>query len=393
MGNVVGVDHGPAEHIRRDVQGLRAIAVLLVIFAHAGIDRFASGFIGVDIFFVISGYVITQVLQRRPPRSVMYNLRHFYIRRILRIVPAATLTLTVTIVTGFFLLGDNFNAALIDDVRAAALFAANFRLISTSSDYFMSGIDPSLVTHFWSLAVEEQFYFVYPLVVFTLTWVAPLKHRTTMLRIVLLAVIAASAFWSAYLTPINAVEAYYSPFTRLWELALGGLTAVLPQTWRSVYPRISQTIAWTAGALLVAAIFVITPTSGFPGTAAWLPCGATALLLKIGESHSTIGLSGVLGRGPLKYIGDISYSLYLWHFMWMMLPKQLEQPLSGVGVLAVGLLGTFACAAASYHLVENRIRQSVRLQTDGLATGLLLFICIALTLDATIVIESLYLNR
>lgn len=389
------IDEAPRsdEHVRRDIQGLRAVAVVLVILSHAGFESFTAGFIGVDVFFVISGYVITQVLQRRPPRQVLANLRHFYVRRILRIVPAATLTLSATITAAFFLLSDNFNAALIEDVRAAALFSANFRLISTSSDYFMSGIDPSLITHFWSLAVEEQFYFVYPLAVFALTWLGPLRHRTAVLRGFLVVVIVLSAVWSAQLTPTNAVEAYYSPFTRLWELALGGFVAVLPATWRSVYPRIAQAEAWLGAALLAVSLTVISPSSGFPGTAAWLPCLSAAFFLHAGESHSTVGLSGLLGRTPLKYIGDISYSLYLWHYLWLILPSQLPTPLHGTAITLVGLLGTFVCAAASYHLMENRIRHSHRLQRDGLATGLLLLICIAITLDATVVIESLYLNR
>ena len=393
MANHIEVSPSPSEHVRRDIQGLRAIAVILVILSHAGFQSFTAGFIGVDVFFVISGYVITQVLQRRPPRQVLANLRHFYIRRVLRIVPAATLTLTATVAVAYFLLSENFNASLIEDVRAAALFSANFRLISTSSDYFMSGIDPSLITHFWSLAVEEQFYFIYPLAVFSLTWIAPLRHRTAVLRLFLIVIIALSAVWSAQLTPLNAVEAYYSPFTRLWELALGGLVAVLPETWHSVYPRIAQTQAWMGAGLLTAALIVISPTSGFPGTAAWLPCLSAALLLHAGESHSTTGLNGLLGRAPLKYIGDISYSLYLWHYVWLILPAQLPTPLNGPATTLIGFVGTFACAAVSYHAMENRIRHSNRLQRDGLATGLLLLICIAITLDATVVIESLYLNR
>jgi peptidoglycan/LPS O-acetylase OafA/YrhL len=138
---------------------------------------------------------------------------------------------------------------------------------------------------------------------------------------------------------------------------------------------------------------VISPTSGFPGTAAWLPCLSAALFLHAGPARSSTGLSRILGSAPLKYIGDISYSLYLWHYLWLILPAQLPTPLDGPAVTLVGFIGTFACAAASYHVMENRIRHSTRLQRDGLATGLLLLVCIAISLDATVVIESLYLNR
>jgi peptidoglycan/LPS O-acetylase OafA/YrhL len=256
----------------------------------------------------------------------------------------------------------------------------------------MVGIDPSLVTHFWSLAIEEQFYFVYPLIVFVLTWLAPIERRTQVLRVFLLAVVVASALYSAQLTPIDPVTAYYSPLTRFWELALGGLMTTLPSSWRSPYPRVTQTVAWAAAGLVVLSMVITTPV-GFPGTAAWLPCAATALLLRTGDVHNHSGVSKLLAVRPLRYIGDISYSLYLWHFAWLMLPKQMPNVVPSTSLTIMGLVGTFACAAASYHWLENPIRHSHKPQNDGLATGLLLLVALAISLDATIVIESLWLNQ
>ncbi len=192
------------------------MAVMLVIMAHAGVPRFGGGFIGVDVFFVISGFVITGLLLRQPKHDIVSNLRYFYARRVRRIVPAATLTLVVTVFGAYLLLGANFESTLLVDVRWAALFGANFRLINTGSNYFVPGVAPSLITHFWTLAVEEQFYFCYPLVIFSFVALAPRKYRAVWLATFLVIAITFSSWWSYHLTQINAVAAYYSPFTRFW---------------------------------------------------------------------------------------------------------------------------------------------------------------------------------
>lgn len=393
MGSGTDTNQAAATAFRGDIQGLRAVAVLLVILCHAGISGFESGFIGVDVFFVISGYVITGLLHRQPPRQVFANLRHFYIRRILRIVPAATAVLVATVLVSYWILGSNFNPAVLEDVRWAALFSGNFRLIDISADYFLIGVDPSLVTHFWSLAVEEQFYFFYPLIVFVLTWLAPLHQRTKALQILLALIITSSALWSFHLTPLDPVTAYYSPFTRLWELAMGGLVATIPLELKIRFPRVRTLVAILAAALLVACLWVITPTSGFPGVIAWLPVSATAMLLWVGQSSVHHGGLQFLSKQPLRYIGDISYSLYLWHYLWLMLPRQINNGALDVSAVLLGVVGTFACAAASYHWLENPIRRSQRLQSDGWATLLILAICLAVSLDATVLVEKLFLEQ
>jgi peptidoglycan/LPS O-acetylase OafA/YrhL len=212
---------------RRDIQGLRALAVVLVIADHAGAPGFSGGFVGVDVFFVISGYVITQLLLREAPKGARRGLADFYSRRIRRIVPAATATLVVTIVAAELLLGARLNPLLPGDVRWASLFAANVRFISTGSNYFVPGMHPSLVTHFWSLAVEEQFYIVWPVVVFSIARLVDPRYWHRALAATLIAGIAVSAWWSIHLSAGNPVVAYYSPFTRFWELGLGCLLAVV----------------------------------------------------------------------------------------------------------------------------------------------------------------------
>jgi len=374
---------------RPDIQGLRAIAVMLVIAVHAAVPGFEGGYVGVDIFFVISGFVITSLLMRQPSRGVARNLGHFYVRRIRRIVPAATLTLVVTVTAAYILLGANFDPQLLGDVRWAALFGANFRLIQTGANYFVPGISPSLVTHFWSLAVEEQFYLLYPLVVFSLARLTPRRYRTASLATFLIAAIAVSGWWSFHLTPINSVAAYYSPFTRFWQLALGGLIAVIPATWARRTPRINSVLAVVALVALGAAVGRLNASSVFPGVLAWWPCAASALLLWTGQASLRGAPATWLSWRPLRYVGDISYSLYLWHFPWLMLPLQMVHPISSPTARVIEVAGASACAVASFHLMENPIRRSRRLARDGWATGLILLVCVALSWDATLVIGRL----
>ena len=374
---------------RPDIQGLRAIAVMLVIAVHAAVPGFEGGYVGVDIFFVISGFVITSLLMRQPSRGVARNLGHFYVRRIRRIVPAATLTLVVTVTAAYILLGANFDPQLLGDVRWAALFGANFRLIQTGANYFVPGISPSLVTHFWSLAVEEQFYLLYPLVVFSLARLTLRRYRTASLATFLIAAIAVSGWWSFHLTPINSVAAYYSPFTRFWQLALGGLIAVIPATWARRTPRINSVLAVVALVALGAAVGRLNASSVFPGVLAWWPCAASALLLWTGQASLRGAPATWLSWRPLRYVGDISYSLYLWHFPWLMLPLQMVHPISSPTARVIEVAGASACAVASFHLMENPIRRSRRLARDGWATGLILLVCVALSWDATLVIGRL----
>ena len=387
-GAVTG-DSTARQTFRPDIQGLRAIAVILVILAHASVPGFEGGYIGVDVFFVISGFVITSLLLRQPPRGVRHNLAYFYARRIRRIVPAATLTLVATTLAAYFLLGTNFVPQLLGDVRWASLFSENFRLIRTGSDYFIPGIAPSLVTHFWSLAVEEQFYLAFPLVVFSLTLMSPLRHRTTSLGVFLVAAIAASAWYSWHLTPIRPTVAYYSPFTRFWEIALGALVALLPAAWARRTPHLNTLLGFLALLALAAAVWRLNTMSVYPGVLAWWPCGTTAVLLWTGQASVKGGPATWLSWRPLRYIGDISYSLYLWHYVWLMLPLQMVHPPTSSGARVIEIAGAFACAVISYHVLENPIRHSKRLDRDGVAVALLLLICIGLSWDATLLVGHL----
>jgi peptidoglycan/LPS O-acetylase OafA/YrhL len=390
LASIPGVREGRSSTFRPDIQGVRAVAVILVILVHASVPGVEGGYVGVDVFFVISGFVITRLLLRQPRRNIARNLGDFYANRIRRIVPAATLALVVTVIAAYAMLGANFDTSLLIDVRWASLFGENFRLIHTASNYFVPGLAPSLVTHFWSLAVEEQFYLCYPIVLFSLTWLTPRRSRTLAIAIFLILAIALSSWWSWHLTTLNPVAAYYSPLTRFWELALGGLTAVIPAQWARRTPRLNSLVAIVAVLALGAAAVRLSGTSVFPGVVAWWPCGASAALLWTGQSSVRGAPASWLSWRPLRYIGDISYSLYLWHYPWLILPLQMVHPLTSPFARVVEIMGATACAIVSYHLVENPIRHSRRLVRDGWSAALLLFVCIALSWDATFLIGHLH---
>ena len=367
----------PRERFRRDIQGLRALAVLLVIGNHAGLAGFAGGFVGVDVFFVISGYVITQLLLREASKGVRSGLADFYSRRVRRIAPAATAALVATLAVGGLVLGANLDPRLPGDVRWASLFAANFRFIATGSNYFVPGDHPSLIIQFWSLAVEEQFYLAFPALAFAIWRFAPPQRRLRILRWALVLAVAASAWWSIHISANEPVTAYYSPFTRFWELGVGCLLATLT-TGRLRRTVRSERLAVTAGVgLLGVALATLGTSSVFPGSLAWLPVGSASLLIWAGARGERTPVTRLLSARPLSYVGDISYSLYLVHYMWLEVPKQLMPPLRGPAWMLIELGGTAATAVVLHHLVENPVRRSRRLASDRVAILLALCVCIA----------------
>lgn len=372
----------PRQRFRPDVQGLRAIAVLLVVLAHAGVPHFAGGYLGVDVFFVISGYVITGLLLRQRDAPLRHNLAAFYARRIRRIVPAATVVLVATIIATYYWLGPTTGVPLLTDARWASLFAVNWHFIQTNSSYFIPGVLPSLVTHYWSLAIEEQFYIFFPLIVFSLGMVFVARRRSALATVLVLAIVA-SSWWSVHLTAINPTQAYYSPFTRFWELALGGLIALVPATWAKKTQLLNALFGALALGIIMVAAYRLTDTSIYPGALAWWPCGATAVLLFTGQTPIPGGPTSWLSWRPAQYVGNVSYSFYLWHYAWLMISLQYASTPMAPLSRALQVLGAFACAVLSYHFLENPIRHSKWLDERPYAAGLLLVLCLAVTWGVT----------
>src|SRR4051812_20829265 len=203
------------ERRRGDIQGLRAVAVLLVVLSHAGVGALAGGYVGVDVFFVISGFLITGILLSQASEKGSISLVGFYARRARRILPAAALTLLATEVAAYFLLNLVRAREAVWDSLYAAAFASNFRFAARGLDYFEQGQPPSPLLHFWSLAVEEQFYLVWPaLLSAALLGAAATRRRRAL--VVLVVIAAASFAWSVHLTKALPPAAYFSSFTRAW---------------------------------------------------------------------------------------------------------------------------------------------------------------------------------
>lgn len=378
----------PVRH-RPDIQGLRAVAVLLVVLSHAGVPGLAGGYVGVDVFFVISGFLITGLLLRERLSSGRLALARFYARRAVRLLPASTVVATVTLTAAWRWLPPARIAGVAYDALSAAGYAVNVRLAAVATDYFANPA-PSPFQHFWSLAVEEQFYLGWPLVIVV---VLSLRRRVRVLAWVLAVLVALSLAYSVFELTVNVPAAYFGLPSRAWELGVGALVALWrapvwitsggsqvravdsapPRTgWgRSVArhhdAKIKSALGWIGLAAILVAAVVLDDDSVFPGLAALPPVlGAAAVI-------ATGGPARLLGLRPLTTIGDYSYSLYLWHWpLLTLVPAAVGHDLGLGARLGLGA-GALALAALTYHLVENPVRHRRGLTgrpIRGLATGL-----------------------
>jgi len=216
-----------SDRFRRDIEGMRAVAVGLVVLYHGFHAPFTGGFVGVDVFFVISGFLITSLLVHEKARTGRISISRFYARRVRRILPAATLVVLVVVFATFYWLGFIAGDQIADDAKWTAVFAANIHFGLLGIDYLGSQLRPSPLEHMWSLGVEEQFYLVWPALLLGLVLLVRGERHRNALAVTLLGIIGASLAWSVIETQTNATVAYFSPLTRAWELALGALVAVL----------------------------------------------------------------------------------------------------------------------------------------------------------------------
>jgi peptidoglycan/LPS O-acetylase OafA/YrhL len=342
----------PSIRYRGDVEGLRAVAVLLVVLDHLDVPGFGGGFFGVDVFFVLSGYLITSLLAAEYAACGSISIRGFYARRARRILPAALTVVAAVVVAGGLLLNELRVAQIHRDALWAVCFASNVNFVRQATDYFAQDlVGSSPFQHYWSLAVEEQFYVVWP-ALFLL--VARLGVRRWRARVATVAcgLGGASLAWSVVATQRGPAGAYFSTFTRAWELALG---AVLATTTGMRLPRGATRGASAAGVvLLVAACFVIGPTTPFPGAAALLPTLATALLILGGLDERPSLPNRILCVTPLRFLGRISYSVYLWHWPLVVFAAALyPTSIATVQLRVLVFLATLGVATLSFHLIER----------------------------------------
>jgi len=362
----------PTRGHRADLQGLRAVAVLLVVCDHADIGPLHGGFVGVDVFFVLSGFLITGLLLSEVEARGKVPFLDFYLRRARRILPAAALTLVAVNIAVLQIVDFVRAKPMVWDSIWSALFAANVHFGSVHLDYFTraQGQPPSPVLHFWTLAVEEQFYVVWPTVIFLVLFGRALLRRLLRRRekssahglrnlfLVVALAILASLSWSIYETQADPRSAYFSTFTRIWELGLGAGLAIAATRLARARPARAARLGWTGGAAILAAGFAYSAGTPFPGYAALLPALGAVLVIYAGlrRGHARFAVGRILSLKPFQYVGDRSYAFYLWHWPFLILGALYAGHALGLFARLLLVLAAFVTAILSYRFLENPIR-------------------------------------
>jgi peptidoglycan/LPS O-acetylase OafA/YrhL len=342
---------------RSDVQALRAIAVLAVVVNHFWPNALTGGYIGVDVFFVISGYLITSHLGREIARTGKIQLGTFYARRIRRLLPAAFLVLAVTVLVAGALLPYPRWTATAWETFASAFYWENWLLAAKSVNYSAANEAASVVQHYWSLSVEEQFYLFWPLILIGLVALGG-NRRWLVPGVAGLGVL--SLIFSVVFTALSPSAAYFNTFVRVWEFALGAVVALMAS--KLVLPRIAAEVASGVGlAMIIVPAFVYDHTTPFPGALALNPTVGTALVIVSGLRPGAQWHTVVTASRPVQFVGNISYSLYLWHWPIVLLaPFALTSALDKGELTTAWLLWllalSFALAWLTKVLVEDRAR-------------------------------------
>ncbi len=375
----------PTRVQRADITALRAIAVLLVVAFHGRFPFFGNGFIGVDIFFVVSGYLITGLLAGEYSSRGTIRLARFYTRRVRRLLPASALTVLGVLVLSLIALPREQVIEVAQSGLATAGYVVNFFHAITTDDLAASDLDTIPLIHFWSLAVEEQFYLVWPLVILGLSRIGnPRGGRPS--RAVLLAgvcaITAASFVHSVMLVNSGSTWGYYSPLSRAWEFGAGAILAIVaPIGWRRGSDAMRQLLLLGGAALIAGSLLIVDPAQ-FPGLGAVpVVLGTLLVLHAVVDARTPLGF--VAGLAPVQWLGHVSYSWYLWHWPILVIGQAWLDDTSAV--VRIALIGvSLAVAAASYHLIESPIRHA-----DRLVASLKANVMLGLALSALMALASL----
>ena len=355
---------------RREIQGLRALAVLAVISNHLFPKLLPGGFLGVDIFFLLSGYLITcQLLELSAVGQIRISLLTFYARRIRRILPSALLVIWVTIWLSYRYLGPVVGNDTLRDGRWATLFFANSHFNSLKLNYFSQGTSAPLLQHYWSLAVEEQFYFIWPIALLFIVLIA--KGAANAALPIFIAIVSAASFISIFTTERSL--SYLATQTRIWELGMGALVATIGVR------KLPMTIELICLTIVLISLRLVTSDSKVPGLVVLPILFATVVLLNI----HTGWLQKALSNRVMHYLGDISFVLYLWHWPIIELNRQLAtNALATRDLISLAFL-IFILAVATHHLFENPLRFNRYLIAHSGLTVIAGLTAIALSVTAT----------
>ena len=337
---------------RKDIEGLRAVAVGLVVLNHAGVPWLQGGYIGVDVFFVISGFLITSLLLNEANVDGGVNLMQFWARRARRILPMSILVTVATVIAGIFMLEPDKIRELTSMGLGSMGFSTNFVLFFTSSEYLSGVTSPSPLRHMWSLSVEEQFYVIWPLVVFACIAASAKRWRLWVGVVGLLAGVV-SLLISSFITQDNPNAGYYLPSSRFWEIAAGALLAVFGSKADALPQWLRGLSGWIGVVGIGIAAVLFNDSSVFPGYIALLPVVATVAVLIAGDSGW--GPRVMFSADSLQLLGARSYSVYLWHWPVLVLVEARFGTPDAVGKAAL-IIGVLIVSAVSYRYVEQPIR-------------------------------------
>jgi len=340
---------------RPDIEGLRAVAVGVIVAFHFGVTQISGGFVGVDIFFAISGYLITNHLARELEQNGSIKLIQFYGRRIRRLLPAMLLVTFAILAIGIFIVPPIEQLFSARAATANSVYLSNVWASYAMKSYFNNYGATRPFLHTWSLSVEEQFYLVWPWLLM-LAWRIRPSIKSLSLTMVAISVIALT--FCIWLTRYEQFYAFYGSPARAWEFGIGGLASLSGfGTW-SRSSRLAVPLGWVGVTLLVMSVFLINEQMLFPGYVAVLPVMGTVLVLISGAGGNPNGPVLLLRTAPMQFIGRLSYSIYLWHWPIIGYAELIDPHLSAWGRVLCTVL-TLLCSMASYRLVENPVRKNL----------------------------------
>ena len=343
--------------LRPEIQALRAVAVAVVVVYHLWPNTLAGGFVGVDVFFVISGFLITAHLMREADRTGRINLPKFWAKRIRRLLPASLTVLAASAVGVFLLVPQMYWTQFFQEIAASAVYAQNWVLAASSIDYLAAENVASPVQHFWSLSVEEQFYLVWPILIGLVVLAAQrlsLRARRTLVFAALALVAAASLYYSVTYTASNPGEAYFATTTRAWEFAAGGVLAVVGSAVKAP-AGVRTLVAYVGWAGIAYAVATYSGQTAFPGSAALLPVLATVAVIWAGDPDSALSPNRLLGTRPVQFLGGVSYSVYLWHWPLIVFATIVFVDVHDATKIAI-VIASLGLAWLTTVLVENPAR-------------------------------------
>ncbi|MGY1715100.1 acyltransferase family protein [Geodermatophilus sp. SYSU D01106] len=380
--------------LRVEIQALRALAMSLVVLYHVVPLRVPGGYVGVDVFFVVSGFLITAHLLREVERTGRVRLGRFWARRARRLLPASLLVLVASAVATVVWVPQTYWQGWLREIGASALYVENWLLAGDAVDYLAHTNAASPAQHYWSLSTEEQFYLVWPLLVVAAAWVAVRSgmHRRLAVGVLFGALTAGSFLYSLATTASSPPDAYFTTPARAWEFGLGGLLALLAATPPEGRETLRTLVSWAGFGAIAWSAFAFTALTPFPGTAALVPVLGTVAVIWAGSPRWDWSPTRLADFGPVRFLGDVSYSAYLWHWpLVVVAPFALGHEMGTTAKIAV-LVATVGLAWATKVWVEDPVRTGTPLARRGdgatfLATAVATALVVAMSAGGWLVVQ------